>query len=219
MRVLTAAVFAGQFKIRHQWLAAFGLVGSFALSPVCFAQDSVAATEVGVEAVESETVQAEAQLSPAAVAFERIKALEGTWIGKATWDGSEEEPGEESPDIMIVYALTGAGSAVVETQFPGEPHEMTTVYHLDGDRLLATHYCAAGNQPRMVATPAEGDDPDRVIFDFLDVTNLDGPDAMHIHDAAYQFVGPDEIITEWRAMAGGETQGHARFFLNRQASE
>ena len=56
-----------------------------------------------------------------------------------------EHKGEES----VVYKLTGAGSALVETQFPGTGHEMVSVYHLDGDDLRMTHYCAAGNQPRV----------------------------------------------------------------------
>ena len=50
----------------------------------------------------------------------------------------------------IVYSVIAAGSAVHEHMFPGGPHEMVTVYHLDGPDLLLTHYCAAGNKKLML---------------------------------------------------------------------
>ena len=30
--------------------------------------------------------------------------------------------------------------------------DMISMFNLDGDRVVLTHYCAAGNQPRMVAS-------------------------------------------------------------------
>ena len=70
-----------------------------------------------------------------------IKKLEGEW--KVT--GGDEHHGKEG---KVTYKVTAAGSTLMETQFPGTGHEMVTMYHLDGDELKATHYCAAGNQPR-----------------------------------------------------------------------
>ena len=50
-------------------------------------------------------------------------------------------------------------------------HEsMISIIHLDGDRLLMTHYCAAGNQPRMKATTSA--DGKTITFNFLDATNV-----------------------------------------------
>ena len=57
-------------------------------------------------------------------------------------------------DLVARYAVTAAGSAVVETVFPGTEHEMVTVYHADGSDLVLTHYCMEGNQPRMRAKAA-----------------------------------------------------------------
>jgi len=54
--------------------------------------------------------------------------------------------------VVAVAALPSAegGTAVLERfTHPGSggPQTMLTVYHLDGDDLLLTHYCVAGNQP------------------------------------------------------------------------
>lgn len=129
--------------------------------------------------------------------FERLKALEGTWYGKMH-DGSPVE---------LEYRLTGQGTSIVETfrKIESTDHDMLTVYHLDGDRVMLTHYCIVGNQPRMVATP--GSDPNTIRFDFHDVTGttdegfmhhalikLDGEDLMH-QDWTYRQQGKD-VFTE-----------------------
>ena len=57
--------------------------------------------------------------------------------------------GQPTDQVVSTYRVTAAGSAVMEVLFPGTDHEMVTVYHQDGDDLILTHYCAAGNQPRM----------------------------------------------------------------------
>ena len=64
---------------------------------------------------------------PAPAAFERFKALAGEWVSAE--DGEMAKRG----DLVARYAVTAGGSAVVETIFPGQAHEMVTVYHADGD--------------------------------------------------------------------------------------
>lgn len=75
-----------------------------------------------------------------------IRNLEGTWT-------MLDENGAEV--VGSVYQTTAAGSAVREVMFPGTEHEMVNLYHMDGEDLVVTHYCAAGNQPRMVAHRAD----------------------------------------------------------------
>ncbi len=64
-----------------------------------------------------------------------------------------------------------AGSTVVhETLFPEQPHEMVSVYCVDGSDLVMTHYCVLGNQPRMKAdrnSPAN-----QIVFYFAGGSNL-----------------------------------------------
>ena len=75
-----------------------------------------------------------------------VAALEGRWAGKAA-----DLPEEEGPQPYTEFALTAQGTVVREIMMIGEPHEMTNMYALDGNTLVMTHYCSAGNQPRMRA--------------------------------------------------------------------
>lgn len=96
--------------------------------------------------------------------FERLKSLTGEW--KGVW-----EPG--STPTTVTYSLTGNGSALVEDYRVGET-TMSTVYHLDQQDLMLTHYCSIGNQPRMKASSV-GEDGRHIQFELLDVTNVTGP--------------------------------------------
>lgn len=145
--------------------------------------------------------------SPAAARLEKLKALAGTWTGTASHGG--KPAGEAS----ATWRVTGNGSAVIETIMPGTPHEMVTVYHLDGDALVLTHYCAAGNQPTMRALP--GEDPSVIAFDFVRGSNMK-PGDPHMHSARIAFDGDDRLETEWTSWKGGKAAGSARFALARQ---
>ena len=82
--------------------------------------------------------------------FNLIKALVGDWQGSYEWIGKNRKG-----PMNARYYLTGNGTAVVEDLIVDGNANMTTVYHLDGADLRATHYCAAGNQPRLKATSTE----------------------------------------------------------------
>src|SRR5262245_10275721 len=111
-------------------------------------------------------------------ALAKFQALAGDWV--AAEDGDMVNKG----DLVATYHLTGSGSAVVEELFPGTPHAMTTVYHADGGDLVLTHYCMAGNQPRMRAKPGAGP---RVDFAFDGGTNIDPARDEHMHQASFEF--------------------------------
>ena len=97
--------------------------------------------------------------------FEKLKSLVGEWRGSWSPGGSE---------TLVTYSLTGNGSVLVEDYVLGAPkgsRSMSTLYHLDGDQLMLTHYCSIGNQPRMRATALSADGRE-VVFDHFDITNL-----------------------------------------------
>ena len=75
-----------------------------------------------------------------------MKKLAGTWL-------LADKDGKPTDQIASIIKVTAGGSVVHETLFPGQPHEMVSVYHRDGADLVMTHYCALGNQPRMKADP------------------------------------------------------------------
>lgn len=125
--------------------------------------------------------------------LQKFRDLVGTW--DADFDGNGEN------DVTISYAVTANDSAVMERLWEGEPHEMVSMYHMNSDTLMMTHYCAATNQPRMVATSIG---EDTVAFTFLDITNLAGPEAHHIHAATFEFIDEDHVTATWRSRGGGD---------------
>jgi hypothetical protein len=128
-------------------------------------------------------------------AWERMKSLQGDWEG--TYAGKE--------GAKISYRLISSGTALMETMdVPGEM-DMVTVYHPDGDRVLATHYCSAGNQPRM-RSQGGGGDSDRLLFGFVDVTNLSSPDDLHMKKLAVTFQGKDRFSQEWTSSVKGKEE-------------
>ncbi len=146
--------------------------------------------------------------TPGAAGLERFKALAGEWV--AAEDGEMTKKGE----LAARYAVTAGGSAVVETVFPGKPHEMVTVYYLDGPDLVLTHYCVHRNQPHMRARNTAGT---RIEFDYDGGTNIDPKRDRHMHSAWFEFVGPNEIRSEWTLLADGKPALVARSHLLRKA--
>ena len=82
--------------------------------------------------------------------LEKMKKLAGTWLAA----GPRARQADRSSAVPIIKVTAGyALSAVQETLFPGQPHEMVSIYTVDGPNLVMTHYCVLGNQPRMKADP------------------------------------------------------------------
>jgi len=67
------------------------------------------------------------------------------------------------------------------------------MFHMDGDRLLMTHYCGAGNQPRMKVISA---DAKSVSFEFFDGTNI-GPGDGHMQHVTFTQPDPNHHTEEW----------------------
>ena len=151
--------------------------------------------------------EADAVAAAAASPIERVKALAGEWV--AAEDGDMAKKG----DLVARYAVTAAGSAVVETVFPGSRHEMVTVYHADGPDLVLTHYCIDRNQPRMRAKHPQGG---RFEFAFDGGTNLDPKRDRHMNSASMEILGADEIKSVWTELEGGKIVFVARTHLVRK---
>ncbi len=140
--------------------------------------------------------------TPAASAFERLKALEGDWVDA---DGVFGKKGA----VAVTYRVTAAGSTVIETFPVGTSEEMVTVYHRDGNDIVLTHYCAGGNQPRMRARTIEGD---LLAFEFDGGTNIDPAVTSHMHSAQIEFVSADEITATWTNWSKGQSDEHRAQF-------
>jgi hypothetical protein len=118
--------------------------------------------------------------------FDQLKSLQGSWEGK-------NSAGEL---LTITFRDTAGGSALMSEIHGHGPENMVSMIHLDGpNRLMLTHYCGSGNQPRMTASPS----PDGKIieFDFLDATNLATPDAGHMQRVAFTIVDANHHTELW----------------------
>jgi hypothetical protein len=186
------------------WISAIVMVGVLAAPRFTDADDTKVETKTGIDAK---------------AAFKRIKTLAGTWKSqtpdenKADHGKAKEE--EHKGEKPVIYKVTGAGSALVETQFPGSDHEMVSVYHLDGDDLRMTHYCAAGNQPRVKLDRANSK-PDELIFVFDGGTNLDPAKDMHIHGVKITFHEDGKVTSAWESYAGGKKGMTMTFNMTRE---
>jgi hypothetical protein len=147
--------------------------------------------------------------SPGAAAHERLKALVGDWRGSFEWSGDRTGSGA----MNASYYLTGNGSALVENLEVNASVIMTTVYHLDGPDLRMTHYCAAGNQPRLKASDI-GENGGVVRFAFVDATNLAKPDSPHVHGFEIRLQS-DNKVTLVFTFEGGGKKSYERVELTR----
>jgi len=84
-------------------------------------------------------------------------------------------------------------------------NNMLTVYHMDGENLMLTHYCMAKNQPRLRANTISADGK-QITFEFLDGTNLASRDVGHMDKVVIHLDSPDTYRSQWTFYAKGKEQ-------------
>jgi hypothetical protein len=154
--------------------------------------------------------------SDAQKSFDQLKTLAGSWEGQLTTTPHQAEMEGNSPRVTM--RVTSRGHALMhemhESGKPDDPalydHPLTMLY-MDGDRLLLTHYCDAGNRPRMVAKTSP--DGKTVDFDFLDVAG--NMQYGHMHHAVFTVIDANHHIEDWTYMMPGDKPVHARLELHR----
>jgi hypothetical protein len=131
--------------------------------------------------------------SKAAPALEKLKSLAGEWQGTDSKGGA----------LKVSYQLISNGSSVMETLMPAKEPSMVTIYHLDGDNLMMTHYCSMANQPRMRAGAVMGD-VKKLEFSFVDATNMASPADAHMSKLVLTFQDNNHLSHEWTMTHGDE---------------
>jgi hypothetical protein len=117
--------------------------------------------------------------------FDQLKSLSGSWEGKAN-----------QGMVQVSFRETSGGSALMSEIHGHGPEDMISMFHLDGpNRLMLTHYCGAGNQPRMTASASP--DGKTITFDYFDATNLATPDAGHMQRVVFTVVDANHHTEEW----------------------
>jgi hypothetical protein len=150
--------------------------------------------------------------SSAIQAFVQMKRAVGEWTGTSEWTGSKTPKAK----MDAKYYLTGKGSAMVEDLIMDGQPMMTTVYHLDGSDLRMTHYCAAGNQPRLKADSID-QGKKTIHFSYLDATNLSGESAPHVVGLVWQLPDDDHILLIFEFKTGAADHRYEHILLNRES--
>jgi hypothetical protein len=144
----------------------------------------------------AEALAAERPITPeeSRAIFARLKQMAGTWTAKSTKGWTETNR----------YEVAGKGSVVIgRSFFEGEENDgMLSTFFMDGDRLLLTHYCEAGNQPTLIAATI---DADQVRFAFLSGTNLSARPG-HMHSVVLRFIDADHMTSRWSFSNKGKEQ-------------
>ena len=126
-------------------------------------------------------------------AFAKIKSLAGTWKGTGAEGAGNGEP------VVVSYRVVSAGSAVEEIIAKGSPHEMVTMFYMDGPKLKLTHYCVMKNQPQMKLVSSS----DSLKFEFEGGTNCSA-DGMYMGSLVFTLVSKDHLKARWGMISGGK---------------
>ncbi|SRR6266571_4770096 len=155
--------------------------------------------------------------SEAQKSFDTLKTLAGTWQASVTTDPPVSEMGNGAMVQVSLRVASRGNSLVHEMSEAGKPNDPTrddhpvTMLYLDGDRLLLTHYCDAGNRPRMVARTSP--DGKTVEFDFLDLSG--GNQHGHMYHAVFTFIDANHHTEDWTYMMPGDKPLRAHMDLKR----
>ena len=172
----------------------------------------VAILSVRVAADESAPAKAsggpEKVVYDAATAFEFLKTLTGNWDRS----GDAHDHGGDSHGVT--FRNTAAGSSVMETIFPGEDMEMISIYHMDGDSLLMTHYCALQNAP--ILKFEKSDKPGEIKFVFHGGTNFDPKVDPHVHEGVLRVKDANTVESSFVGYSNGKPDQRPSGVLKRK---
>jgi hypothetical protein len=155
------------------------------LVPSLFGLYATVAVVVGAAAPAAE--------SNATAAFVQLSSLAGKW----------EAVGDDQ-DISVTYTLIAGGSTLVEDDQLGQRANMMTMFSVDGDHLIAVHYCSAGNQPQMATKTITDPQSKSMAFSLVRVTGLRAADDWHNTGLELLLEDKDHLTQTWTYRSGGK---------------
>jgi len=155
--------------------------------------------------------------SDAQKTFDKMKTLAGTWEGRVSTDPPMSEMGDKDL-VQVTLRVTSRGNALVHemkgvgtADDPAKNDHPVTMIYLDSDRLVLTHYCDAGNRPRMAARQTADGKP--VEFDLLDVSG--STQYGHMDHSTFNVIDANHHTEDWIYMMPGDKPMHAHMDLQR----
>jgi hypothetical protein len=139
-----------------------------------------------------------------AAAFKQMAALVGEW--DAVQDGVP---------VKEIYTLTANGSTLMAQTQSGKDSPMITMFTVDGDHLIATHYCVAGNQPQMI-TGVPDDLQKGVTFSLARVMGMKTQDDWHNTGLTIKLDDQNHMTQRWTYLYKGKT-GTSVFHYTRKS--
>jgi hypothetical protein len=180
------------------------------LSTAAFAQSDAQKPVAQSDAQKMDAPKAAAPKSDAQMSFDTMKNLAGSWEGPVTTSPQAFEV--EGKPAQILLRVTSRGNALMhDLTIAGIPDNPITMFYLDSDRMLLTHYCDAGNRPRM--TGKMSPDGKKVEFEFLDIA---GNPQYHMHHAVFTIIDANHHTEDWTFMMKDKPI-HAHFDLHRKS--
>jgi hypothetical protein len=140
--------------------------------------------------------------SDAQKSFDKLKTLAGSWQGSY-----------EGKPMQATLRVTSMGNAIVHEMKGEGPDDPITMFYMDGDRLLLTHYCDAGNRPRMAAKLSP--DGKTLEFDLVDVGNYSSTQGGHMQHAVFNIIDANHHTEEWTFFLEGKPAMIAHLDLKR----
>jgi hypothetical protein len=148
--------------------------------------------------------------SDAQKSFDQLKTLAGSWDGVVKTN--PPSPDLDGKHVQATLRVTSMGNALMhEMRGEGRPDDPITMLYMDNDRLTLTHYCDAGNRPRMVAKASP--DGKTVEFDFADVAG--STEYGHMHHAVFTMIDENHHTEDWTFMLPGDKHVQAHMDLQR----
>jgi len=128
-----------------------------------------------------------------ATIFTQMKSLVGEWDAVL-----------DRVLVKEIYTLTANGSALMAETHAGNEPAMITMFTVDGDHLMATHYCSTGNQPQMI-TGVPDDLHNGVTFTLARVTGMKTSDDWHNTGVTISLDDPNHMTQRWTYLYKGKT--------------
>lgn len=152
----------------------------------------------------------EAIVYDAASAMAFLTSTAGSW---SSGGSAQHDHGATRPGSIVSVKTKAAGSAVVHTYAAGTPGEMESVFHMDGDKLLLTHYCALQNAP--VLRFEKSSKPGEMKFVFDGGTNFNAKVDAHLHESTFQVIDKDTVEQRSTVFANDKPNPELKAVLHR----